>query len=287
MKPIHFITLSFLLFFQLPILNAGPISLSDALKKGLVKAEITGKKSDTSFFLNRSYYGPCISLDLHNLSTSSLSLILENGRFLETLDTNEQRMIVTRQALISLLPGKKRTYPIYAMCTQMHDASPRPQSVLALGAMATGGLLQLTQFIGTKNYQDHTGQEAIWAITDNNDLSNIYSENAQELKEMLQIVSKITGKPVPEIPQPIEYAEGSVSGEIIFHNKQSESYSMILEDESGKEIVTFFENQLIEKPVKNTLSWKFRYKGFPKGIYYVKLFTKSGEIEAKRPVVVH
>jgi hypothetical protein len=133
---------------------------------------------------------------LENLSQKSLSLILENGRFLETLDSNEQRMIVTREMLISIFPGKKRTYPVYAMCTQMHDAAPGSNSLLAMGPMATGGLLQLTRFIGTKNYQDHTGQEAIWAITDNNDLSHIYSNNAQELKEILQLVSQLTGKPL-------------------------------------------------------------------------------------------
>lgn len=265
---------------------AGPISISNAMRQGWVKTKITGRSHDSLSADFSSYYGSCLLLDIKNISNKALSLELENGRFLETLDTNEQRMIVTRQELISLLPGKRKLIPVYAMCTQMHDHSPGEGSLLAMGPMAEGKLLQLTNFIGKNNYQDNCAQQAIWAVTDGNSLENLYSENQQELKSLQQFVSTLLGIPMPKETQRIEYAEGIVSGEIVFWNKKPDFYTMILENEAGDTNVSFFENKPIDQPIRTTLRWKFKYTGFPKGVYYVRLLTKNKEIISYRPVII-
>jgi len=280
---------SIMLLFLFMILsvqaNAG-ISLTEALKKGLVRATLQGSDRDSTRNFLSSYYGPCITLLVQSMSKSALSINLESGRLLETIDSTEQRMVVTRDELITLQPGKNKRIQVYAMCTQMHDRSPRKESLLALGTMAEGNLLEMTRFIGNKNYQSLAGQEAIWVITDNNDLGSIFSTNETELKELQQMASRLTGKPVPKAPHRIDYADGSVSGEIVFDNKQKESYSMFIEDEAGEVIIAFFEDKTIERPMHTTLTWKFRYKGFPKGVYYVKLITKNKNLVASRPIVV-
>jgi len=265
--------------------NAG-ISLAEALKKGLVKATLQGSNRDSTRNFLSSYYGPCLTLSVQSMSKSTLSLTLENGRLLETNDSTEQRMVVTRDELITLQPGKNKRIQVFAMCTQMHDRSPGKESLLALGTMAEGNLLDMARFIGKKNYQSLAGQEAIWVITDNNDIGSIYSGNETELKDLQQMASKLTGKPVPKAPHRIDYADGSVSGEIVFDNKQKESYTLFIEDEAGELIIAFFEDRIIERPMYTTLSWRFRYKGFPKGIYYVKLVTKNKDLVASRPIVV-
>jgi hypothetical protein len=266
--------------------KAGPISLQQAIIKKLVKAVISGRVPDTSHNYLSSYYGPCLTLDLQNLSRNNLTIELENGRFLETADTSEQRMIVTQQEVISMLPGHKKSIQVYAMCTQMHDRPPGSKSLLALGPMADGKLLQLVQFIGRNKFQSLSGQEAIWVVTDNNDLGSIYSGNAHELQQLQQFVSGLTKKIIPPAPHRIEYANGMVSGEIVFENKKKETYSMLMINEAGETIGIFFENKTIERPMITTLTWRFRFKGFTKGVYYVKLLTAQKEIIASRPVVI-
>jgi hypothetical protein len=77
-----------------------------------------------------------------------------------------------------------------------------------------------------------------------------------------------------------------VSGEIVFENKQHETYAVYMVDESGAKIGTFFENKTIHQPTITTLTWRFRFKGFPKGVYYVKLFNSKNEIVVSRPMVI-
>lgn len=267
-------------------LFSSPISLQDALSKKLVTATLRGKNQDSTPGYVSSHFGPCIELQIKNLSKTSLSIQLENGRFLETLDTNEQRMIITQQELISLLPNKQKSVTIYAMCTQMHDHSPGRESLLAMGPMATGNLLELTGFLQKNRFQGQAAQEAIWVITDRNSPANIYSDDTLQMKKLQQLVCKLTGQTMPKAAQKIEYAEGMVSGEIVFDNKVPDSYTMKLYNETGEVIVTFFEDKPIERPLHTTLNWRFRYQGFPKGMYYVKLVNKKQEIISNRPVIV-
>ncbi len=279
----------FLLFFILvvPFAKGAEISLTYAISKGYVKASITGRTDDTARGYLGSYYGPCMRLDLQNIAKTPLTLRIESGRFLETADTGEQRMMITQEELITLLPGKKKSMNLYAMCTEMHDASPGRESLLALGKMADGNLLALAQFIGQNHFQSQAAQQAVWAITDDNDLGSIFSDNADEMNKLQLFVSKLTGKLPPPAPYSIFYSSGMVSGEIVFENKQRETYSFYMVSESGGKIGTFFENKTIIQPMQTTLTWRFRFKGFPKGVYYVKLFNSKNEVVVTRPMVIN
>jgi len=262
---------------------ATPVSIREAVARGWVKALIS---ADSLQSTGSSHYGQCLRLQLTNLGKSPLNLLLENGRFLETADTNEQRMIVTRQELISLQGGKMKSIPVYAMCSQMHDRSPGETSALSPGPMAEGNLLTLTRFLEKHNIQGQAGQEAVWVITDNNDIGSIYLPDEHELKLLQEMVSSLTGKPVPKAPHRIEFSDGSVSGTIVFDNQGKETYTLSLFNESGEVLLTFFEEKTIETPMHTTLNWKFRYKGFPKGVYYVKLHTEQQVLVASRPVII-
>lgn len=267
--------------------NTLEISLSDAISKGLVKAAITAKSPDSSSNFASSYYGPCLQLDLFSLTNTTLSLRLEAGRFMETADTNEQRMILTQEELIVLQPRREKGIRLFAMCTQMHDHSPGTESALTLNSMADGNLLTMARFISKNKFQSLAAQEAIWVITDNNDIGSIYSVNTEEMNALQSLVCKLTGKLPPPAPHSIFYASGMVSGEIVFENKQKETYSFLMMNETGEKIGTFFEGKTIDKPIVTTLTWRFRFNGFPKGIYYVKLLDSKNKEVVSRPVVIN
>lgn len=269
-----------------PVIRGEGLTLSDAIKKGLVKAVITGNSHDSIKNYSSSYYGPCLLLNLQSSAKTTLNLRIESGRFLETADTSEQRMMITRDELIALQPFKKKSMSLYVMCTQMHDQSPGNESVLTLGKMAEGNLLTMAQFIGKNNFQSQAAQQAIWVITDNNDPGSIFSDNTNEMNQLQQLVCTLTGKIPPPAPHSIFYSSGMVSGEIVFENMRHETYSFVMLNEAGEKIGTFFENRIIDKPIVTTLTWRFRFNGFPKGVYYVKLLNSKKEIVVTRPVVI-
>jgi hypothetical protein len=195
-------------------------------------------------------------------------------------------MVITLDRLIVLQPSAKKTLDLFAMCTQMHDRSPGKESLLTLGNMAEGNLLSMAQFISSNNFQSQAAQQAIWVLTDNNDPGSIYSGNKEEMDKLQSLVCRLTGKMPPPVPHSIFYSSGMVSGEIIFDNKHSETYSFVMMNEAGEKIGTFFENKTISQPMLTTLTWRFRFKGFPKGVYYVKLLNSVNESVVTRPVVI-
>lgn len=278
--------LIFLLFIGIAG-KAAEITLAEAIHKGFVKAILTGNPGDSSKVLLSSYYGPCLRLNLQSQAKTTLNLRIECGRFLATADTNEQRMMITHDEMITLRPAGKISMNLYAMCTQMHDHAPDKESLLVLGGLAEGNLLTVARFIGKNNFQSQAAQQAVWVITDDNEVGNIYSENTDEMNQLQKLICELTGKRRPVASHSIVYSSGMVSGEIVFENKHHETYSFVMMDEAGGRIGTFFENKTIDKPTVTTLTWRFRFKGFEKGVYYVKLIDSGNKVVVTRPVVIN
>jgi len=195
-------------------------------------------------------------------------------------------MIITQEDLIVLQPGRKKSVNLFAMCTEMHDRSPGKESHFGLSSMAEGNLMALAEFISSNKLQSRAAQEAVWVITDNNDVGSIYSDDADEMNKLQAIICKLTGKLPPPAPHSIFYVKGMVSGEIVFENVQRDSYSFVMLNERGEQIGTFFEGRNIERPMVVTLNWRFRFNGFAKGVYYVKLINSKNDVVASRPVVI-
>ena len=282
LKVILLLTSIFIAF----IVNGAEVSLKEAIRKGLVKAVIASNPGDTSEGFQSSYYGPCLAVSLQSVAKTSLQIRIESGQLIETADSSEQRMVITLDRLIVLQPSAKKTFDLFAMCTQMHDRSPGMESQLALGNMAEGNLLSMAQFISLNNFQSQAAQQAIWVITDNNDPGSIYSADKDEMDKLQSMVCTLTGKKPPPVPYSIIYSSGMVSGEIVFDTEHSETYSFVMMNEAGEKIGTFFENKTISQPILTTLTWRFRFNGFPKGVYYVKLLNSVNEAVVSRPVVI-
>lgn len=261
------------------------ITLKDAMAKGLVKISIVAADTDTLKPFS-SYYGSCLKINLLSSSAKTMTVKIENGYFLQPADSLDQRMIVTKEELITLNPKQKKSVKLFAMCTQMHHSSPDELSKYSLASKSNGPLYDLIQLIDKKSYQSDAAQHAIWVITDSSEISSIYSDNETELSELQSFVAKATGKPIPRSRNPLNYSSGSVSGAISWESNSNQTLSFYIQAEDGKREVTFFEHQLFSKPALNTLNWKFSFKSFPKGVYYVLLEDTKGTEIAKRPFIV-
>lgn len=269
--------------FSIP---AETITLNDAIKKGVVKVSILAADRDTLIPFS-SYYGACLKIKIISSSSQTMNIKVENGYFLQPADSNDQRMIITKEELITLSPKQKKSLNLFAMCSQMHRSSPDESSQYMLASKSVGPLYDLIQLIDKKNYQSDAAQHAIWALTDSSDISSIYSNNFTELEDLQGFVAKVTGKPIPQSRNPLNYSSGAVHGSISWENKIAQTLTFYIRSENGNKEVTFFEKQNFVKPAINTLNWKFSFKGFPKGVYYVVLEDLKGSEIAKRPFIVN
>lgn len=263
------------------------ISLTDAINRKLVTVSIAGNDYSTTGDAGSSYYGGCLLMTIENRSKTLLKIHIEAGLLFSSSDTLEQRMMLTREEMLALAPAKKHEQQLFAMCTQMHHQSPGSDSHFSPGKLAEGNLLAVARFLSENNYQSQAAQQAVWVVSDNNDPGSIYSENQQETARLQEFVCKLTGKKIPPAPHRIHYTSGMVEGEIVFENKNRETYSFVMQNENGETIGIFFENKTIPITVLTTLTWRFRFNGFEGGVYYVKLLNSKKEAVVTRPVVIN
>ncbi|MFH0866550.1 MAG: hypothetical protein V1904_10155 [Bacteroidota bacterium] len=284
---------SFFIFISLTIkIQADTISVKQAMEMKLVKVELyKSSLSQNADNYSSSFTGDCIKMSIENLTDNDVKVLLEAGRFMEPDDTTEQRMIVTRQQMISLYKKQKKEVPVYAMCSEMEDAAPDSLSIFEMGPKAEGDLLTLAQLISKNNWQDMAAQSAIWALTDGNDYGDIYSDNKSEMASLREIVKKAKGITTPSFPQGdslfsintesegtyLKYLKGEVSGSFEFTLKNNLNLTMTLYNDEGEVVIKGFSNHTFKKGI-HQLTYTYTYYSFPIGNYYLKLFDDKGNV---------
>ena len=173
------------------------INLNDALQKKMIRIDMRGLGEVTGVNIS-SHYGKCIGMKVTNLTNNGLIVSLETGRYL-TADSNEvQNMLVTQNLMAELQPNQTRRLGIYAMCCEHHDHAPDPKSTFKPGPMSKGNVLKLAQFIEEKKFQSSIAQNAVWALVDNTDISNVQGDDLLQQKLLREFLSQATGKPLPK-----------------------------------------------------------------------------------------
>lgn len=260
-------------------------SIKDAIDKKLVSCSFGIASRDTNVW-RPSYYDKCMNVRLQNLTKSYFTVSLETGYFVQPEDSGYQRMIITQDELISMAPSRNVSRDLYAMCTQMSNHGPDDDMKYALASKADGSLLGLVQLINAKHYQSDAAQNAVWVLTDGSSIGNIYSDNSAELKDLQNFVTKATGLSIPKQPNVIKYNSGVVTGTIYWESLEKQTLSLFLMRQDSTLEYAFFEKKVFNA-AQQTLNWKFTYKGFPAGVYYVMLIDDKQKVISKRPFIVN
>lgn len=278
------ITLSLLIFLTNGFSKSIP--LSEALKKNLVKA--TFKSSNKEIDKNIStYWGECIKITLQNLTSNPVSIQLEPGLFLLSEDTTEQRMIIVDNQQLALLSNESKTATVNAFCSQMHKRAPTQDIAFNTAGYANGNLLTLANYIVKNKFKSFAVQNAIWAITDNNDLSSIYSENTRESDSLRKFVSKLKGIPFEAIIKTIHVDQKITNGKFKFdfNNKEGGLYSIYLYNSNGELMQEFKKDFDYPHYDKITVSYKFQ-TFITAGTYFIRVVRNGNEIVRNFPIQV-
>ena len=183
-----------LFFFSLVAKSAIKLTLTEAVNKKLVSVNMRGAEPDSTFKGEySSHYGPCMALEVVSLSADDLNLALDYGYKLEPTDTTVQTMMVTQSLLVNLAPKQKKNYRLYAMCTEASQSGPNPKMAFKLGHRTYGHLLEMAELLHRKKYQGNTAQDAVWCLTDNHDISSIYSMDTAMMFDLRRQVAKAKG----------------------------------------------------------------------------------------------
>jgi len=287
-KYIFPLVLSILLFLSVNAYS-DTITLNQALESKMINLSITGAdKSENTSSYTPSYTGLCIQMSITNMTGKNIKVFLEAGRFLQPDDSTVQRMIVTKNQMISLEKKTSKKTKVYAMCSEMMNHSPDTNTLFSLGKKADGKLLELAQLISKNNFQDNAAQCAIWAMTDNDNVYNICSDNYEETKILRKFVKEAKGPVNTNVDNNaafrldeeatgtyVKYGKGMLSGSFEFMLKQNTSLSLTLYNDKGEIAHKCVQNYMFRSG-KNTLTYKFTYNHFPIGNYHLKMFDDKG-----------
>ena len=150
--------------------------------------------------------------------------------------------------------------------------------------MATGPLLQLAKYISEKGLQEEPAvQHAVWAVTDQHPLENIYQS------DLAGFAAELLGKSAPEyaivhqLPQEagapaFRPAPARLEGYFRYNLPEEQIVSFGLYDAEGKVVHHFFTNR---KQLRGYHKFRFTFeiRNVPSGDYTVRLVSGNKTIE--------
>lgn len=172
-----------------PLLAQPRVSVDSALAHHLIDIAMKG---------NGGYQGPRLHVWLKNLTPKPLSLMVPPGLQAASSDSNQQDLIITAPAYVTLDPREVKAVDLYTMCTQSYNLSPRRGEVFTLAGLAEGPLLDLVHKIAAGNYQNSTAQSAVWATVNRHGHQDVFGEDPDMVRDLAETVSQANDVPLSE-----------------------------------------------------------------------------------------
>ena len=215
---------------------AVPIKLKDAISKKLVTMTSKG---------TGGYNGECISISVNNISSLTQSLEIEPGYIFASQDSGAQNLMVVEEYTMAVSPNQTKTLKLYTMCIEHNDYSPAEGNIFVFSGKATGALAELANMIAKNNYHNSTSQSAVWAITDQSPLEDIFAMDTVMARNLAKLVSHSTGRPMPAVIPVKEHYIYSIRMDMVYHFSKPTKVSLICYDEDGKIVKEYYKNRII------------------------------------------
>lgn len=262
-------------------------TLDQALKNKWVSAVIKSLPTDDSRSGGNTYYGSSILLVVQNQRPIKTEISMESGRLLNPDDSTIQTMLLIDDFIISLAPGEKKEVPLMAFCSQMSKSSPERSSIFSLGKRVSGPLLSISQLLSKHKIFDYAAQNAIWCITDDNDLASIHSTNEEHTKILREFVSKVTGKKLVNeiVSHPENTTRVNAKDTIVFSNREGGNLSLEFLNQEGEALYSFFKDKYYKPSTRHTIRYSIIYEDLPAGKYVVRLQRNNVIIYNKEIIV--
>jgi hypothetical protein len=243
--------------------------------------ELTRKRAlDAKILGLGGHQGECVSITLSNLTNDTSYLRLEPGRILTSADTMAQDILITREELLALAPGERRSILAFGFCSEASMATPDSAGLFSLGAIADSTIVVLAEFLDSKgnSYPEDAIQQAVWCLTDGYDVSGIYSEDFAATAELMDLVAGLqqikypgygTGTLMDET-QPVQEVRTVISGEVEIYIPSHCLVDIYICDRDGK-LWESFEKKVAYNPGIFQYSFKITAVNWPPGRYFLRV----------------
>lgn len=276
-KSLSKITLSFILVLSIFVIQAftSPntvveVSLQNAISNHTITAEIN---STGGYSINS------IELSLNNNSNKKITVKIPAGTLYHPEDNGEQTLIQLEDEFFVLNPHENKSGEISAFCSESNDRCPTSGSTMDLAATDDSKMKEMIAYLKGKHVSPENYQNAVWAISDNHSISNIFADTEED-KSFRTFVASLTGQKdtwyssgndvqVDEYGN-FNFETVKIEGDLEFDCKKG---AHIYQDLYRADGTAVYESQKYFTPQTTHLNYWFKVKvtGWEKGGYYIKV----------------
>jgi hypothetical protein len=230
------------------------------------------------------YYQP-LSISLINLTDESLVIKVPVGQTFVSSSTDHQDVIVTKEEMITLSRKGSEEKVLFGMCIQQSNAAPDENETYNLGKITSGNLLELCTEIQSRKAFHSIGQNAIWALTDHNELNDINGYDKKEATHLKTFVAGLLEVPVPDYPKDDYYTENNdpslikrrVGGRFKYRCSKTSSVTIGMFDDQGIIVRELYSNPKAA-PGERILNYEFDAEVHTDEVYYIRMIV-DGQIK--------
>ncbi len=269
------------------------VDFAQAVNTGKIKVEMASN--------GQSLADGMLTAKIKNVTSSIMSVKIPAGQIFICEEDPRQNLIIVKEEIFALNPNQEYKKSLVGMCIEADDNSPGDGTGYKIGEKAKDNLLSCAQFINKNKIFNSTGQNAIWAFSDDHEIGWINARTPAE-KELREYAAKLKGvenpwystshlgndnnqlsdtyDPTQPSTEVYEMTEAEINGDFAWSLDKRTNITFGIYDSEGKAIRTFFSNKQF---TPGELSLRFHYKAthMERGTYFAKM-TSGDQIIAQR-----
>lgn len=229
--------------------------------------------------------GECVEVEVINKLPSRVDLFIPAGWRFGSQDSTIQDLLVVKDEVLALAPHGRTRVTCRAFCCEASMGGPMAGTRFHSGGMASAALVKLAEQLAAGRYADAAIQQAVWAVSDEHPISAIDAGDAAATLALRQLVSGITGRPVPwyttafaapEEGRVFNPAPVRMTGRVEFQQRHAGILSIVVKDAAGRTIRVLDEGRDLRQG-RYSIDVELTVQGWPKGQYSI-LFAVDGTI---------
>ena len=252
-------------------------TLQEALQKKWVSTTITMQP-------NEAADGRNLRISIQNLTKGELIVTIPIGFVFQETDSTVQDFIHLENKELGLAALASKYSFMKTMCIRASRRSPHNGDAFLATTLASSQLLALTAFAFEKKLYNSNGmQSALWAVSDNEELSGIGHP------ELLKFVAQLLNKPMPDYTVNYNFLDEAgataatsleplaIKGIFQYALPTDLQVKLDLVDTARVSVLKNFEmvEVMSQKKGRHRFTFELELKGVARGTYFVKMTSAS------------
>ena len=155
-------------------------------KRGEIRLELKGNSSST-------HYLEPLTAKIVNNTREVIEMKIPAGLHFKSKDEGIQDIISTQSMFVKVAPNSHKEINLKGVCIQQQNSSPGSDDSFTLSAKAEDNLFAMASFLDDKHIIGSQAQQAMWVLTNGNDLENVIGFTDKNEKALLDKTAMLAG----------------------------------------------------------------------------------------------